>query len=158
MSSPCWVDKAGPVLAYRTMHLFILLLYIRYNVCLSQSSIISLHHRYCCLPHTTCILVIVQNITTLLLLLCILVYCITAVCRGSVIIELISRMNSQLGCWVCLKSKKTYFLGGGLMRNTYTRYHICLMRVKGRRVSLKRWFDVKYSSCRRTSCLLGVLH
>ena len=21
MSSPCWVDKAGPVLAYRTMHL-----------------------------------------------------------------------------------------------------------------------------------------
>ena len=21
MSSPCWVDRAGPVLAYRTMHL-----------------------------------------------------------------------------------------------------------------------------------------
>ena len=35
---------------------------------------------------------------------------------------------------------------------------MCLMRVKSRRVSLKRWFDVKYSSCRQTSCLLGVLH
>ena len=44
------------------------------------------------------------------------------------------------------------------MRNIYTRYHICLMRVKSRRVSLKRRFDVKYSSCRQTSCLLGVSH
>ena len=44
------------------------------------------------------------------------------------------------------------------MRNTYTRYHMCLMRVKSRRVSLKRRFDVKYSSCRQTSCLLGVSH
>ena len=44
------------------------------------------------------------------------------------------------------------------MRNTYTRCHMCLMRVKSRRVSLKRRFDVKYSSCRQTSYLLGVLH
>ena len=85
--------------------------------------------------------------------------------RGSVIIGLISRMNSQRGCWVCEKSKKTYvlrstryFLGGGLMRNIYTRYHICLMRVKSRRVSLERRFDVKYSSCRyhRYCCLLHI--
>ena len=27
--------------------------------------------------------------------------------------------------------KKTYFLESGEMRNTYTRYHICLMRVPG---------------------------
>ena len=39
------------------------------------------------------------------------------------------------------------------MRSTYTRYHICLMRVKSRRVSLNRWFDVKYSSCRHV-CLV----
>ena len=50
-----------------------------------------------------------------------------------------------------------YFLGSGLMRNIYIRYHICYMRIKSRRVSLERWFDVKYSSCRQTSCLLGVL-
>ena len=41
------------------------------------------------------------------------------------------------------------------MRNIYTRYHICLMRIKSRRVSLERRFDVKYSSCRyhRYCCL-----
>jgi len=48
-----------------------------------------------------------------------------------------------------------YFLGSGLMRNIYTRYHICYMRIKSRRVSLERWFDVKYLSCRyhRYCCL-----
>ena len=48
-----------------------------------------------------------------------------------------------------------YFLGSGLMRNIYIRYHISYMRIKSRRVSLERWFDVKYLSCRyhRYCCL-----
>ena len=112
-------------------------IYTRYHICLMRikSRRVSLerrfdvrysscrYHRYCCLPHTTCILVIVQNITTLLLLLCI--WCIVSqlcVCRGSVIIELISRMNSQRGCWVCYKSNKTYVL----------------------RIIFRRRFDAKY--------------
>ena len=49
------------------------------------------------------------------------------------------------------------------MRNIYTRYHICLMRIKSRRVSLERRFDVKYLSCRyhrycclpHTTCISG---
>ena len=103
------------------------------------------YHRYCSLPHTTCILVIVQNITTLQLLLCI--WCIVSqlcVCRGSVIIELISRMNTQ-SAWMLgvLEIEESLFFGGSLVRNIYTRHHICSMRVKSRRVSLKRRFDVK---------------
>ena len=38
-------------------------------------------------------------------------------------------MNSHRRCWVCQKSKKKYFLESSLVRNTYARYHICLMRV-----------------------------
>ena len=41
-----------------------------------------------------------------------------------------------------LEIEESLFFGGSLMR------------VKSRRVSLKRRFDVKYSSCRQTSCLL----
>ena len=40
----------------------------------------------------------------------------------------LSRMNSQRARWVCWKSKNTC-LKSGLIRNTFTRYHICLMRV-----------------------------
>ena len=79
-----------------------------------------------------CIPVIVQSIyhyiivTVVYLVDCIIASC---VCRGYVIIELVSpRMNSQRGRSVCWKSKNTC-LKSGLIRNTYTRYHICLMRV-----------------------------
>ena len=101
----------------------IVLLSIRYNMCACRSPI------YCCLSGTTCILVIVQYITTSLLLLCTGILYHSCVCRGSVIMRLVSRMNSQRGRRVCWKSKKTCFLESGLMRNIYTRYHICLMRV-----------------------------
>ena len=37
-------------------------------------------------------------------------------------------MNSQRGRWVCWKLKNTCSKSG-LIRNTYTRYHICLIRV-----------------------------
>ena len=63
----------------------IILLSIRYNVCTCRSPI------YCCLSGTTCTPLIVQYITTSLLLLSTtVVYCIIAVCRGYVIIELVS--------------------------------------------------------------------
>ena len=100
---------------------------------------------YCCLSGTTCVLVVVQYTAVYLVQRVYLSqskisqhywYCCvlgilyhSCVCRGSVIIELVSRMNSQRGCWVCQKSKKTYYLERGLMRNTYTRHHICLNRV-----------------------------
>ena len=104
--------------------MLIILLSIRYSsVCACRSQI------YCCLSGTTCILVIVQYITTSLLLLCTGILYHSCVCRGSVIMRLVSRMNSQRGRRVCWKSKKTCFLESGLMRNIYTRYHICLMRV-----------------------------
>ena len=95
----------------------IILLSIRYNVCTCRSPI------YCCLSGTTCIPVIVQYITTSLLQH---VYCLlyhSCVCRSYVIIELVSPKDE-----VCWKSKNTC-LKSGLIRNTYTRYHICLMRV-----------------------------
>ena len=95
----------------------IILLSIRYNVCTCRSPI------YCCLSCTTCIPVIIQYITAALLLLSTAVYCIIAVCRGYVIIELVSPKDE-----VCWKSKNTC-LKSGLIRNTYTRYRICLMRV-----------------------------
>ena len=100
---------------------------------------------YCCLSSTTCVLVVIQYTAVYLvqrvylsyskISLYYCYYCVlgilyhSCVCRGSVIIELVSRMNSQRGCWVCWESQKTYFLESGLMRNTYTRYRICLMRV-----------------------------
>ena len=104
---------------------------------------------YCCLSGTTCacrspilrsiLLSIRYNAYTchspiyhyIIATVVYLVYCTchSCVCRGSVIIELVSRMNIQRGRWVCWKSKKTCFLESGLMRNTYTRYHVCLMRV-----------------------------
>ena len=78
---------------------------------------------YCCLSNTTCVLVVIQYTAVYLVYIChipkiSLYYCYccvlgilyhSCVCRGSVIIELVSRMNSQRGCWVCWKSKKTYF-------------------------------------------------
>ena len=59
-----------------------------------------------------------------------------------------------------------YFLGSGLMRNIYIRYHICYMRIKSRRVSLERWFDVKYyrvditatAVLPHTTCIPGTCH
>ena len=128
----CWKSKKNCFLESGLMRNT----YTRYHICLMRVFIILLstsHNVYTC--HSPKY----YHGTTLLLLLCTW-YTVSQmwVCRGSVIIELISRMNSQRECWVCWKSKKTYFLGGGLMRNTYTRYHICLMRVKSRRVSLKK--------------------
>ena len=73
---------------------------------------ISLRHCYCCLlgtPYRSCL------------------------CRGYVIIELavyLSRMNSQRRRWVCWKSKTTCWKSG-LIPNTYTRYHICLIDAYG---------------------------
>ena len=63
--------------------------------------------------------------------------------RGSVIIVLVSRMNKSawmLGMLEIEENLRTpkYFLGSGLVRNIYTRYHICYMRIKSRRVSLER--------------------
>ena len=81
---------------------------------------------YCSVSGTTCILVILQYITTSLLLD---IQYHSCACRDSVIIELVSRMNSQRGRRVCWKSKKTCFLESGLLRNIYTRYHISLMRL-----------------------------
>ena len=83
----------------------------------------------CCLSGTTCTPVIVQGITSSLLLLSTW-YIVSQLCvyRGYMIIELVSTMNSQRGRWVCWKSKSTCFKSG-LIRNTYTGYHICLMRV-----------------------------
>ena len=55
------------------------------------------------------------------------VYCVlyhSCVCRGYVIIELVSPKDE-----VCWKSKNTCSLKSDMIRNTYTRYHICLMRV-----------------------------
>ena len=94
----------------------IILLSIRYNVCTCSPI-------YCCLSGT-CIPVIVQYLTTSLLLWSTL-YSLyhSCVCRGYVIIELVSPKDE-----VCWKSKNTC-LKSGLIRNTYTRYHICLMRV-----------------------------
>ena len=43
MSSPCWVDKAGPVLAYRTVHLN--------DVVSASSPMISLDIKYLSLIH-----------------------------------------------------------------------------------------------------------
>ena len=116
----------------------IILLSIRYNMCACRSPI------HCCPSGTTCILT------------CHLpkyhyihhCYCCalgilyhSCVCRGSVIIELVSRMNSQRGCWVCWKSKKKKFLERGLKRTAYTRYHICLMRV------LILLLSIRYNVC-----------
>ena len=90
--------------------LYYLVLSIRYNVCTCRSPI------YCCLSGTTRIPVIVQYITTSLLLLS-TAYCIIAVCVvGYVIIELVSPKDE-----VCWKSRNTC-LKSGLIRNTYTRY------------------------------------
>ena len=99
--------------------------------CLHQVSYLRLRDElgvclsYYCLSGTTCVLVVVQytgvylvhrvylSYSTISLHCCyffvlgILYH--SCVCRGSVIIEFVSRMNSQRGCWVCWKSKKTYF-------------------------------------------------
>ena len=69
---------------------------------------------YCCLSGTTCVLVVIQHTAVYLVQHVYLSYskislyycycCVlgvlyhSCVCRGSVIIELVSRMNSQRGC------------------------------------------------------------
>ena len=87
----------------------IILLSTRYNVCTCRIPI------YCYLSGTTRIPVIVQCITTSLLLCCLL------------------RTVSQLLCVSWLRDHRACIsenscLKSGLIRNTYTRYHICLMR------------------------------
>ena len=71
-------------------------------------------------------------------------------CRGYVIIEslYLSGMNSQRGLWVCWKSKNTC-LKNGLIRNTSTRYRICLMRV------LIILLSIRYNVC---ACQSPVYH
>ena len=104
-------DELGVCLSYYCLSGTCVLVVVQYTavylvqrVYLSYSKI-SLYYCYCCV-------------------LGILYHTGSCVCRGSVIIELVSRMYSQRGCWVCWKSKKTYFY-----EILTPRYHICLMRV-----------------------------
>ena len=74
------------------------------------------------------------------------VYCVlhhSCVCLGYVIIELVSPKDE-----VCWKSKNTC-LKSGLIRNTYTRYHVCLMRV------LIILLSIRYDVC---ACHCPVYH
>ena len=96
-----------------------------YHTYVCEMNLVCAYHTVCCLSGTTCVLVVIQY-TAVYLLQCVyfsyskisLHYCYccvlgtlhhSCVCRCPVIIELVSRMNSQRGCWVCWKSKKTYF-------------------------------------------------
>ena len=114
------------------------------------------YDRYCCLPHTTCILVIVQNITTLQLLLCIWCIvsqlCVSWFCDHRAYISDEYVVSMDAGC--ARNQRKLIFWRQ--FDAKYLHQVSCLMRVKSRRVSLKRRFDVKYSWCKQTLCLLGV--
>ena len=85
-----------------------------YHTYVCEMNLVCAYHTVCCLSGTTCVLVVIQY-TAVYLLQCVylsnskisLHYCYccvlgtlyhSCVCRCPVIIELVSRMNSQRGC------------------------------------------------------------
>jgi len=138
-------------------------IYTRYHICYMRikSRRVSLERWFdvkylssAVLPHTTCIPGTCHSpkYRYVIVTVVYLVYCITAVCVSWFCDH---RAYISDAAWMLgvLEIEESLFFGSSLMRNIYTRYHICLMRVKSRRVSLNRWFDVKYSSCRHV-CLV----
>ena len=149
-------------------------IYTRYHICQmrTKSRRVSLerwfdvkylscryHRSSCCLPHTTCIPGTCHspNYHYIVVTVVYLVYCITAVCvswfcdhRAYISDEYI--VSTDAGC--ARNRRKLIFWRQ--FDAKYLHQVSCLMRVKSRRVSLKRRFDVKYSWCKQTLCLLGV--
>ena len=80
---------------------------------------------YCCLSGITCILAIFQNIATLLLLLCTW-YTVSQLCVSRFCDHHRACISDEQSAWMLsvLEIEQNLFL-----RNTYTKYHICLMSV-----------------------------